>query len=141
MVNQLFRELSSLPQIEAIALGGSRAGVHFDESSDYDVYLYCTESVDENVRRTLLAKYCSYMEIGNRFWETEDNCTLKNGIDIDILYRDLDDFCSGLSYVVEQCQPYNVHTDLRQTRSQCQRPAGPLCHPGGRPAYFRPENQ
>ena len=110
MVNQLFRELSSLPQIEAIALGGSRAGVHFDESSDYDVYLYCTESVDENVRRTLLAKYCSYMEIGNRFWETEDNCTLKNGIDIDILYRDLDDFCSGLSYVVEQCQPYNAYT-------------------------------
>ena len=110
MVNELFRELSSLPQIEAIALGGSRAGTHYDENSDYDVYLYCTGPVDENIRKELLAKYCSCMEIGNHFWETEDNCTLKNGIDIDILYRNLDDFCNGLSYVVEQCQPYNAYT-------------------------------
>ena len=88
MVIELFRELSSLPQIEAIALGGSRAGSHYDENSDYDVYLYCTEPVEETVRRNILAKYCSYMEIGNQFWETEDNCTLKNGTDIDILYRD-----------------------------------------------------
>ena len=110
MINELFRELSFLPQIEAIALGGSRSGSHYDENSDYDVYLYCTGPVEESVRRNLLEKYCSYMEIGNRFWETEDNCTLNNGIDIDILYRDLDDFCQGLSYVVEQCQPYNAYT-------------------------------
>ncbi len=110
MVNELFRELSQLPQIEAIALGGSRAGAHYDENSDYDVYLYCTGSVDPAVRQNILTKYCSYMEIGNQFWETEDNCTLKNGIDIDILYRDLDGFCQDLSYVVEQCQPYNAYT-------------------------------
>lgn len=110
MVNELFRELSSLPQIEAIALGGSRAGSHYDENSDYDVYLYCTEPVEEAVRRNILAKYCSYMEIGNQFWETEDNCTLKNGTDIDILYRDLDRFCQDLSYVVEKCNPYNAYT-------------------------------
>lgn len=110
MVNELFRELASLPQIEAIALGGSRAGTHFDENSDYDVYLYCTGPVDETVRKELLAKYCSYMEIGNHFWENEDNCTLKSGIDIDILYRNLDEFCQGLRYVVEQCQPYNAYT-------------------------------
>ena len=110
MVNELFLELAALPQIEAIALGGSRAGIHFDENSDYDVYLYCTGTVDEGVRRSILRKYCSYMEIGNQFWETEDNCTLKNGIDIDILYRDLDGFCNGLSYVVEQCNPYNAYT-------------------------------
>lgn len=110
MVNELFRELSSLPQIEAIALGGSRAGSHFDENSDYDVYLYCTAPVDETLRRNILNKYCSYMEIGNQFWETEDNCTLNNGIDIDILYRDLEGFCRSLSYVVEQCHPYNAYT-------------------------------
>lgn len=110
MVNGLFRELSALPQIEAIALGGSRAGEHFDDTSDYDVYLYCTGPVEEVVRRNILSKYCSYMEIGNQFWETEDNCTLKNGIDIDILYRNLDDFSQGLHYVVELCQPYNAYT-------------------------------
>lgn len=110
MVNQLFAEFSALPQIEAIALGGSRAGTRFDEKSDYDVYLYCTGPVPEDTRKAILEKYCSYMELSNSFWELEDNCVLNNGIDIDILYRNLDDFCNGLSYVVEQCNPYNGYT-------------------------------
>ena len=53
MINELFRDLSSLPQVEAIALGGSRAGIHFDESSDYDIYLYCTGPVPEEARRAI----------------------------------------------------------------------------------------
>lgn len=110
MVTQLFAELSALPQIEAIALGGSRAGSHYDEKSDYDVYLYCTSPVPEELRREILSKYCSYMEIGNHFWEYEDNCTLKNGIDIDILYRNLDDFTSDVAGVVEGCHGRNGYT-------------------------------
>ena len=47
------------------------------------------------------------MEIGNSFWELEDNCTLKDGIDIDILYRNLDEFSETLSLVVEG---YNAYT-------------------------------
>ena len=110
MVNQLFSELAALPEIEAIALGGSRAGSHFDETSDYDVYLYCTGPVGEEIRRNILSKYCSYMEIGNHFWEYEDNCTLKNGIDIDILYRNLDDFTADVADVVEGCHGRNGYT-------------------------------
>ena len=103
MVNKLFEALQELPEIEAIALGGSRAGEDFDEKSDYDVYLYTTAPIDENVRRELLSQFCSYMEIGNSFWELEDDCTLKNGIDIDILYRNLDDFTNDVASVVEGC--------------------------------------
>ena len=110
MVNALFAELSALPQIEAIALGGSRAGDRFDEKSDYDVYLYCTGPIEEAVRREILSKYCAYMELGNHFWELEDNCTLKNGIDIDILYRKLDEFTAGVAAVVEDFQPANGYT-------------------------------
>ncbi len=110
MVDQLFAEFSQLPQIEAIALGGSRAGTHFDAKSDYDVYLYCTAPVPEQTRREILSRYCSYMEIGNSFWELEDNCTLNNGIDIDILYRNLDDFTADVAAVVEQFQSHNGYT-------------------------------
>lgn len=110
MIEKLFEELSALPEIEAIALGGSRAGEVYDEKSDYDVYLYCTALVDEETRRCILEKYCSYMEIGNQFWEYEDNCVLKNGIDIDILYRDLDGFVEGVGNVVEKHQAYNGYT-------------------------------
>ena len=67
MVEKLFEELSELPEVEAIALGGSRAGEVFDEKSDYDVYLYCTGDVSEEVRRQILENYCSHMEIGNHF--------------------------------------------------------------------------
>ena len=110
MVNELFRAFSALPQVEAIALGGSRAGDHFDETSDYDVYLYCTGPIAEETRQELLGQYCSYMELGNHFWELEDNCTLQNGIDIDILYRNIDDFTVQVASVVESCQAYNGYT-------------------------------
>lgn len=110
MVEKLFEELSALPEIEAIALGGSRAGEVYDEKSDYDIYLYCTSAIDENVRREILKKYFSYMEIGNAFWELEDNGVLKNGIDVDILYRDLDGFTEGVASVVEGYQAHNGYT-------------------------------
>lgn len=107
---ELFRELCALEQVEALALGGSRAGAHFDASSDYDVYLYVTAPVPEEVRRSILSKYCGRMEIGNHFWEYEDNCVLNGGTDIDILYRDLDDFTAGVARVVEEFQPRNGYT-------------------------------
>ena len=110
MVNKLFEELAALPQIEAIALGGSRAGEDFDEKSDYDVYLYTTATISEDVRRDLLSKYCSYMEISNSFWELEDDCTLKNGIDIDILYRNLNDFKADVASVVTDCNARTGYT-------------------------------
>ncbi len=101
MVEKLFEELERLSEVEAIALGGSRAGDNYDEKSDYDVYLYTTSPIDENTRRDILSKYCDYMELSNHFWEFEDNCTLKDGIDIDILYRNLDDFTNDVASVVE----------------------------------------
>ena len=110
MIEKLFEDFEALSEVEAIALGGSRAGEVYDEKSDYDVYLYCTSAIDENVRRELLKKHFSYMEIGNAFWELEDNGTLKNGIDVDILYRNLDDFAEGVASVVEGYQAHNGYT-------------------------------
>lgn len=109
-IDELFAELSAIPQIEAIAIGGSRAGDKYDQNSDYDVYVYYKGSVESSTRRDILTKYCTVMEIGNTFWETEDNCTLKNGIDIDIIWRDLDDFISGISSVVDSCNAGNGYT-------------------------------
>lgn len=110
LVEMLFRELSALPEVEAIALGGSRAGEVYDGKSDYDVYLYCTAPVAEDIRREVLERYCAVVEIGNHFWEYEDNCTLKDGVDIDLLYRELDGFVRDVASVVEGCQPRNGYT-------------------------------
>ena len=110
MIDNLFWELSELEQVEAISLGGSRSGENYDEKSDYDVYVYVTEPLSEQVRKGILEKYCGYMEIGNHYWEYEDNCVLNNGIDIDILYRSLDDFCKEVSDVAEKHIPHNGYT-------------------------------
>lgn len=109
-VNKLFEELGSLPQVEAIALGGSRATGRNDEKSDYDVYVYITDSIPESARRNILDKYCRYMEIGNTFWELEDDVTLKDGIDMDIIYRNMQDFENTVTSVVMDCRPYNGYT-------------------------------
>ena len=109
-VDDLFEELSRLPQVEAIALGGSRATGRNDEKSDYDVYIYLTGPVEETCRRTILSKYCRYMEIGNTFWELEDDVTLLDGIDMDIIYRNLEDFARGIASVVDDCTAWNGYT-------------------------------
>ena len=35
----LWHEFALIPEVEAIALGGSRAGTHYDEKSDYDIFI------------------------------------------------------------------------------------------------------
>ena len=110
MVNNIFKELAELEQVEAIALGGSRSGDNYDDKSDYDVYVYITAPVSEESRKNILNRYCSYMEIGNHYWEYEDNCVLNNGTDIDIIYRSLDDFCESVLDVVEKYQAHNGYT-------------------------------
>ncbi len=110
MPKRIFEKLKKLDCVEAIALGGSRAAEVYDENSDYDVYVYVTDSIDETIRKEILSQYCSYMEIGNHFWEYEDNCILNNGIDIDILYRNLYSFCKEIENVVVHCQAANAYT-------------------------------
>lgn len=109
-VNALFAELGQLPQVEAIALGGSRVTGRNDEKSDYDVYVYITGAIAEDTRRAILEQYCAYMEIGNSFWELEDDVTLRDGIDMDIIYRDLQGFENTVSSVVLDCNAWNGYT-------------------------------
>ena len=93
MIQELYKEFSQLKQVEAIALGGSRAGQDYDQNSDYDVYIYLNSPIDEETRQIILSNYCSYMEIGNQFWELEDDCVLNNGIEIELIYRHVEGTC------------------------------------------------
>ncbi|MDR2941310.1 MAG: DUF4037 domain-containing protein, partial [Treponema sp.] len=94
----------------AIAIGGSRATGKADDKSDYDIYVYIQNTLENNSRNDILSPYCSYMEIGNRYWETEDNCILKNGVFIDIVYRNFSAFVQTVADVVENGLCYNGYT-------------------------------
>ncbi|MGN1030114.1 MAG: DUF4037 domain-containing protein [Butyricicoccaceae bacterium] len=110
MPEQILNAFKQHPNVEAIAIGGSRAGTHFDAASDYDIYVYVTQPVPEEFRRQLFAETCSYVEVGNHFWEYEDNGTLNSGTDFDLVYRSLDDFIAGVSAVVDHGQAHNGYT-------------------------------
>lgn len=107
---QLCHLLQQMEETEALVLGGSRATNSYDEKSDYDLYVYCSSIPSLQKRKDILEQCCDYMELGNSFWELEDDCTLKNGVDIDILYRNLDDFSSGIEDVVDRGKPHNGYT-------------------------------
>ena len=102
--------LRGLPEIEALVLGGSRAGEGYDRKSDYDLYVYCTEIPPAEARREILGRFCGHMELGNDFWELEDDCVLLNGIPIDILYRNLDSFARDIASVAELHYARNGYT-------------------------------
>ena len=110
MIQELYKKFSQLEQAETIALGGSRAGQDYDQNSDYDVYIYLNSPIDEATRLKILTKYCSYMEIGNQFWELEDDCVLNNGIEIELIYRSLESFEQELNATVFQHQAQNAYT-------------------------------
>ena len=110
MVNEIFEKFSHHPQVEAIVLGGSRASGNADEKSDYDVYVYLDGEFDEKIREEILTPYCSQLEIGNKYWEYEDNCILNNGVGMDIIYRTIDRFDKFLGYVVNDFFAQNGYT-------------------------------
>ena len=57
MPDMIFKRFAQMDCVEAIALGGSRAGKVYDEKSDYDVYVYVTAPMKEEVRRQILSEY------------------------------------------------------------------------------------
>ena len=92
MPQHLFKELTQLEQVEALALGGSRAGQDFDKDSDYDVYVYLSAPLSPDIRKEILSKYCSYMEfhVGAVFTENFFSDVWREGsteIDIYIIVR------------------------------------------------------
>ena len=109
-IKELISDIRKLEQVEAIALGGSRATGLSDKNSDYDVYVYCNLEINSTVRKNILQKYCSYMEIENRYWELEDDCVLNIGIIIELIYRDLESFDQSIKSVVINNNANNGYT-------------------------------
>lgn len=96
--------------MESITLGGSRATGMNDETSDYDIYVYTSSELKPEIRKEMLEKYCIYMEIDNKFWEREDDCTLNNGVVIEIIYRRVPDIKNLLKSIVDEGNACNGYT-------------------------------
>jgi hypothetical protein len=78
---------AELPQVEAVALGGSRASGVPDANSDIDLCVYYHEPVSLEVRRQIAAP-ATPAEIGNDFWEPGDEwIDAGTGVSVDVMFR------------------------------------------------------
>jgi predicted nucleotidyltransferase len=107
---KIIEKFSGLNEVEAIALGGSRATGANDKKSDYDIYVYTTDEISVSTKRDILSECCDIMEISNHYWELEDNCIMKDGIEIDIIYRSIDRMSNFIGEVVEKHTALNGYT-------------------------------
>lgn len=92
MIDNLVKDLSELKEVRAIALGGSRATNLYQKDSDYDLYIYLDNDIEEDRRKKVIDPYVSYMEYSNAFWELEDDGVLKSGVEIELIYRKVEEF-------------------------------------------------
>ena len=83
----LAERYGSLPQVEAVALGGSHASGTADPGSDIDMYVYSRAAVSV-ADRARVAVGASRMELDNRFWEPGDEwIDAEAGIHVDVMFR------------------------------------------------------
>lgn len=109
-INELVEDFSALEEVDAIVLGGSRASGLFDENSDYNLYVYWNHEIEREKRKQILEYYCSYLEIDNRYWETEDYGKLRTGSLVEIIYRRLEVVDAKLYDVVFRYQAQSGYT-------------------------------
>lgn len=81
-------EFSKLSEVQAVLLGGSHATGKADETSDIDLYVYANKEIPVETRAAIITPRASYLELDNRFWETEDYWLEKtDGRKVEIIYR------------------------------------------------------
>ena len=101
LLNEIVEALRGRPEVEAILLAGSRGpGGKFDQGSDWDLYVYLSAPLEVAFRRDLLVPRSTLLEIGNHFWEPEDDGELNDGTAFELVYRNLEDLERTLARVV-----------------------------------------
>jgi hypothetical protein len=87
VAERIARRFATLPQVEAVALAGSRMSELPDGDSDVDLYVYVTEDVPLDVRQQIAAGSPG-VEIGNATWEPGDEWVdAETGVHVDVMYR------------------------------------------------------
>jgi len=99
---------AALPQVEAVALSGSRAGSAVDAASDIDLYIYTRAEIPLESRTAIVAACggASRASLGLTYWgpgdEWYDRAT---GIEVDANFFEADWMQGQLERVIDRCEP------------------------------------
>jgi len=80
----------ALPQVEAVAVGGSLGSGTIDADSDIDLYVYVRSEIPVSVRAAIALARSKRAEVDNRFWEPGDEWVeVDTGVSVDVIFRDV----------------------------------------------------
>ena len=98
--------LSELPQVEAIALGGSSASGRTDALSDFDLYVLPNEPVPLEARRDIVRQLGAINDPGHDYNGGGDEWTdLLTGMHFDLMYFGLEFFREQIERPLRYFQP------------------------------------
>jgi hypothetical protein len=79
---------ANIPEVDAVALAGSKVAGSADEQSDLDFYVYARAPVTMADRGAIATRFATRREVGNDFWEPGDEwIDSRSGRQIDVMYR------------------------------------------------------
>lgn len=102
-------DLASIPEVEAVLLAGSQTAGTTDAHSDHDVYVYSSVMVPEASRRAVFEKHGAQMEVGNTFWELEDDGYIGSA-PIELIYRSWEGLENDMERTVVRCEAWIGYT-------------------------------
>ena len=81
-------EFQHLPNVDAIALGGSQRSGITDQHSDIDLYIYGAEIVSVDARKAIIEKFgASLVDLNLTYWDTGDEWFhAETGIEVDTMF-------------------------------------------------------
>jgi hypothetical protein len=88
LARKLASLFSALPQVEAVALGGSQVGDSPDATSDIDLYVYTRGDIPLAARQSIVDQSgsASQANLGLTFWGPGDEWfNLDTGIEVDLV--------------------------------------------------------
>lgn len=98
-IEPLVSALSQLPEVEAIALGGSMANGVADATSDFDLYVYVSDMPSVAVREALLQPLSRELSVNVQDFGIEDIGMLVTGEPYELIYGNLCELSTHLQAV------------------------------------------
>lgn len=105
LANAVAARYGNLPEVKAVALGGSLAAGTADTGSDIDLYVYVKAEIPVAVRAAIAKTGAKYAEVDNQFWEPGDEwIDAETGIHVDVMFRTIAWIEEQLDRVLRRCE-------------------------------------
>lgn len=110
-MNDILNKFIEIPEVQAIAIGGSNTAKTSDSSSDIDIYIFSSNGVPLQKREEIIKKVSSKYEIGEEYFGSGDEFLYnKTNTVMDMMYWDINWFENIIENVWIKHYPSNGYT-------------------------------